>query len=424
MRVYSTTRVSWSFCATLLSALSMNVMLAASVVSADEIRYFTSGLPEVRQAAAAVELTDVSSDGVAPSMLPITAANCNGCCSPEPSCSANTAYDGDSALFCEFGSKLHRLRCCWDGLCNCGCDPCCKKWTVGAGMIYLAGPNLGNRTIVRDLNGNSLVDGSDYNLGYQGGPYFDLIRHGECFDIEFRYFEVDEWSGDVGPMSAPNGSFTQFLGAMGTFAPSTLSSHYGSELRSMELNLRRNMTGWLTVLAGFRYLEIDDNLTVSHFIAPGSDNPVEGVATQNRLYGFQLGVDAILWQYNRFRIEGFAKGGVYGNVRGVYAYGETSTDYLSSTYRDRYMSLIGEAGLFGVYQINNCLAIRGGYQGLWGDGLMTSASATSFIVPGLDLAYVPSPPMNGSDTNFYHGATVTIDYSWCGKRGFAKDCSK
>jgi hypothetical protein len=74
------------------------------------------------------------------------------------------------------------------------------------------------------------------------------------------------------------------------------------------------------------------------------------------------------------------------------------------TSRDNNTAFLGEIGLVGVYQLTDTIAIRGGYQLLWLDGVLASEQVqTTNILTG-----------TGSDVHgdvFYY-ALVGVEAQW------------
>lgn len=68
------------------------------------------------------------------------------------------------------------------------------------------------------------------------------------------------------------------------------------------------------MLAGFRYLELDDNFSL-HFTEGGVKGVTQdALVARNQLYGFQLGAQAALWRAGPWEIDGWVKAGIYGNA--------------------------------------------------------------------------------------------------------------
>lgn len=421
----------------LVASLCAIASLSALSATAGDVRFVTDGRVNPNAAnrvalASAFEpaepnaFVSAEEDALAPPAAPAAPG-----CSAEPgSCvdgglwtdgGCRLCSDCGPCLFCLMQDKWNCFHACLDSLCGCGCDPCCRTWTGRVGMIYLGHSRPDNAVLVREAipNGQPLINMGDFNLGYRGGPDVSLIRHGTYADVEARYFSIDQWTGQVGPISSANGAAVMFSSPTPSMPITTnVTATYGSELRNFELNLRRNHTERLTWIGGFRMIEVDDNINVWSNVGPGLTTIRSFSDTQNRLYGGQVGLDSILWSNNCLRLEGIGKIGVYGNSRGAsVGYVPQVGPQFYQNANDTRVALVGEASLIGVWQVNNCLSLRAGYSAFWIDGLATAASQTANLNPFGGVAYVGGTnSVHGSDTNFYHGATLMLEYAWCTKR--------
>jgi hypothetical protein len=244
-----------------------------------------------------------------------------------------------------------------------------------------------------------------------------LIGHGDCgYDLELSYFQVDGWSNDtlVEPynhwlvMKSPgflqtNQGFTQ-----------AMAWDYATRLYNAELNARWNLDCPLILLAGFRWLELRENLVGA--LEPPTfswEPPFWNGSTTNNLYGFQIGADGKLLDRGRFSIDGLLKAGIYDNeaeattgVSVIHKEVRTGTDSTSQT------AFVGETGLLCKFQFTKGLVLTAGYEVIWLQGVA--------LAPGqIQETYVTTVPKsvqaigtNCSSGVIYHGATVGLEYSF------------
>jgi len=127
-------------------------------------------------------------------------------------------------------------------------------WTFRGGAVVVQRQSDRPRKLATALvNTSVILEASQFKYAMQGGPDLDLIHHGDVLDLEFRYFAVDQLIATIGPISfspdvvAISARFKQlgFLGDATAFS----ASEY-SQLRSFELNCRKEITPFLTLLAG------------------------------------------------------------------------------------------------------------------------------------------------------------------------------
>lgn len=236
-----------------------------------------------------------------------------------------------------------------------------------------------------------------------------LSRH---FDngnsLEVGYAGVDRWNVEsVTP--TPPGDILRINAAIPAFAVAgtAIDAHYASQWHSFELNARHEFCQRrLAVLAGFRYAEVDEEWGFTLVgTAPLIPSLSLDTTTRNRLYGFQLGGQAVLWDRGGpLSIEGLGKAGVYGNHAAQDSrYTSLGTD-LPAGDTAASTAFLGELGLTGKYRITDRFSLRGGYRLLWIDGLALAPSqlaATNFVFGhGIDA----------SGDAFYHGAVVGLEY--------------
>ena len=181
--------------------------------------------------------------------------------------------------------------CCDEGCCS-SCF--CPRWTASAEFIILDRIGSVNQTLVERVPGNmppnspgtEALNSNDFQQGFAGGPRVGLIRHGDDgYDLELSYFQIDGWSSSrsVYPadpqdwqwltMTCP-GDFLQ----LNEKAGQGMAWAYASRLYNAELNVRWNPLSNVTMLAGFRWVNLRENLR-EHWSRPQSPG--------NRLSGIQ-----------------------------------------------------------------------------------------------------------------------------------------
>ena len=90
----------------------------------------------------------------------------------------------------------------------CGDCEHCPAWTFRGGAVRLQRRTdpprpLAVRHPVYGVT-ETVLDASQLNYPLRGGPDFDLIRHGESADLEFRFFAVDQSSSaSTRPLPTP-----------------------------------------------------------------------------------------------------------------------------------------------------------------------------------------------------------------------------
>jgi len=312
--------------------------------------------------------------------------------------------------------------CCDVGGCQ---SYCCPRWTASADFIILDRTGGVNQTLVSRVSGNDdpfrspgaeALNSNDFQQGFCGGPRVGLIRHGDCgYDLELLYFQIDGWSSNrsVGPDAPPDWLVMSAPGGFVQIQDSTTQAMawgYATKLNNTEINVRWNPCCQITLLAGFRWVELRENLQGA--LVPPTfswEPPFWITSVKNNLYGFQIGADGKLFDYGRFSIGGLAKAGIYDNqadeATGVSIFKVARPSYASTNRA----AFVGETGLQCKYQVTCNLAFKAGYEAIWLEGVALS--------PGqIQETYMTKPDIvqalgvNCNSGVFYHGATAGLEY--------------
>ena len=199
-----------------------------------------------------------------------------------------------------------------------------SRWTVSAEAIALERIGGVDRTLVARVPGTvpfklvpdapsvEAFNSSQFQQGFSAGPKIDLIYHGNSgYSAELSYFNIFNQSATrvIGPdnpadwllMKAPSPFWqTQDLPYQ------AMKWSAATNLYSAEANGRLALSSRVTVLAGFRWLQLNDNLL-------GTLTPVKiippfwNTSTENNLYGAQIGVDGKILELGRFSLNGLIK---------------------------------------------------------------------------------------------------------------------
>jgi hypothetical protein len=291
-----------------------------------------------------------------------------------------------------------------------------QTWAFRAGAIVLARGDDSTTPVAVSANGRTLttvIDASELNSPLRGGIEIDAVHRLAAFDVEFRYFSVDSSSGAtaVSPPSPPPdlpALGVAFVGAVGryiSFGSPVAVSEY-SELRSFELNFRRELSPFLTVLAGYRHLDLNEHILGAFGVfipaVPPDTFSVDGF---NRMDGFQLGGEAVLLRPNEgaFRIEGGAKVGVFGDAASNYG----SFDSLAATATGTHAVFMSEWSVAAVLQITPHLAARFGYEGLLLDGVALASQQVGVLNP-----FAHTGAVANTGTPIYQGLNANMEYAW------------
>jgi hypothetical protein len=278
-------------------------------------------------------------------------------------------------------------------------------------------------------SGVEALNSDQFRQGFSAGPKLSLTYHDDSgYGVELSYFDVLGLSAAkaIGPdnpadwlvMKAP-GSFWQTQ----DFPYQAMAWGDATSLYSAEVNGRLGRSPRLTVLAGFRWLQLNDELvgwlTPADRTAPdwkqhcslyglldlptdcpsayypggpaGSYPPFWQANTKNNLYGAQIGVDAKLLELGRFSLGGLIKAGVFDNNAEQTTVVSMAKQLYTAQAATNAAAFVGEAGLHAKYQLADGLALKVGYEALWLDGVA--------LAPGqIRETYTTSPSPSSPST--------------------------
>lgn len=334
-----------------------------------------------------------------------------------------------------------------------------QLWTVSVEAVVLERTSGAKRTLVErvpgtvpfyapaplydtaNAPGTEALNSAGLHHGFSVGPKVRLTYHDVFgYGAELVYFNTfdERTTRTIGPddpadwlvMKAP-GTFWQTQ----DFPYQAMAWSSATSLYSAELNGRRDFSLGVTLLAGFRWLQLNDELEgsvtpadrtvptwkltcpvcdlyhVTESATPGGNYPPFWTThTTNNLYGVQIGAAGTILQLGRFSFGGELKLGLFDNnaeqTTGVSMRKQIFPSH-SATNR---AAFAGDTGLQLEYQILEALALRAGYQALWFGGVAlapgqiqeTSTSQTTVRTLGVN---------RGSNVLF-HGATLGLKYSF------------
>ena len=292
------------------------------------------------------------------------------------------------------------------------CCVCPPKWSVRAGALFLERSRPDSGLLAFELGGPppELIRAQDFDFDTRAGAEISIIRHSilrSQTDLEVRYFGVDSWTATTPSTPSTNPVFnyaTPFF-----FAPpgTAISGSYHSELQNVEVNFRRHFHNWLQILAGMRYVQLDERLEMIQTVGGGPF--VASTDTKNELIGAQFGADILMLQRGRVGLETLLKAGIYNNSAKSHS---TATNagapvIPGSNASDDDVAFIGELGITGTYQFTNSLSLRGGYQILWTEGIATASEQIPISDPVAGSASIAL-----TDSPFYTGGFVNLQFQY------------
>lgn len=340
------------------------------------------------------------------------------------------------------------------------------RWSFSAETIVLGRAGGANQPLVSLVSGSQTFSAAQGAAGAEAfnsdqfrpalsvGPKVTLIyRDDGGFGAELSYFNIFNQSAtkSVGPngdwliMKAP-GIFTQTQ----DFADQAMVWRDATNLHGAEANGRLDLSSRVTVLAGFRWLQLNDSLAgsltpvdrattgwkigcsqgpdanTSKCTLPGIPaNPTSGpvvnsgpfwtTSTTNNLLGGQIGADVKLLERGRLSLEGIVKAGVFNN------YAEQSTGvsmekkmFPTHAAANR-AAFVGEADLQLKYRLTEGLALKLGYEALWFDGVALAPGQIQETYSSLLPNNQPTARALGVNTGssaLFQGASAGFEFSF------------
>ena len=288
--------------------------------------------------------------------------------------------------------------------------------------------------------GIEAFNSNQFQPGVSAGPKVSVSYRGDSgYGAELSYFNIFNQSASkaIGPdspadwlvMKAP-GSFWQTQ----DFAYQAMAWSSSTNLYSAEANGRIELIDRLSVLAGFRWLQLDDNLqgtltpadqtaaawkqtcyTCNIFqITPGGPAgnypPFWTTSTTNNLYGAQIGVDGKILEFGRLSLDGQIKVGLFDND----AEQSTGVSLRKVVYPSQaatnHAAFVSDAGLQLKYRVNSGLAVKVGYRALWFAGVASAPEQIqeTFTAPSA----VRALGVNCGSTMLFQGATAGLEHSF------------
>ncbi len=305
----------------------------------------------------------------------------------------------------------------------CGCCCCGPRFYAQAeALFFTRDSRLNDVPVVIQVTdeANAFPGATLLTLGAVGGNNSDpglRLTFGwfvdDCRAWEVTYFGL--WDlGGAATVNGPNNLAIPGdlgLASLDFFAADTITLTYNSRLNNAELNhvwLRGNN---LSLLAGFRYVSLEDALNLQATDADtGTSN--YNVTSRNNLYGGQVGARwARAQAWRRFGFDTTAKAGLFYNDASQTQFVE---DFPGGGFFLRpavsssgdALAFVGDINLSATYQLTNSWFVRLGYNFLWIEGVAVAPGQFDFT----------DTPASGTATNFdglfLHGVNVGFEGRW------------
>ena len=254
--------------------------------------------------------------------------------------------------------------------------------------------------------------GNDFDGGF--GTRITLGRRQDAASgREFSYFgvyDIDAGGTTTDPLARIQPQFTTggtFLNPgdiSGFFNTTTLTEESETFFHSIEYN--RVRWGWdvVKVLAGIRYIYLEDNYN-AQTQALGGQTAALDVEAYNNLIGPQIGGELFYDVGYRWSLSGFAKvAWLLNTSRAELSVVNNGFESLDIGDTDTSGAFLLDLGITGHYQLSSRARFRLGYNLLFIDGVSTSEDA-------IPLTFSPLlDPSTGDDEVFFHGLSLGLEF--------------
>lgn len=286
-------------------------------------------------------------------------------------------------------------------------------WTARIGAIFLNRGGPRGTLLAFNEGGDAVLKSGQFDFSIPWGMEIDVIRHrinGSAWGLEGRYFGVSDFNASTSTLLDTD-AYLPYINPIGApYAPTNLDAKYQtSNLLNFELNARHQVNQDLQLLVGFRHVRFSEDMSIHLASDPFSYFSDHQIGARNNLYGAQLGADARLWQQGRFRLEGLAKAGLFGNQSSnsvfVLLQDEVPAVYASSASQTQ-AAFLGELGLTGLYRITDYVAFRATYQAFWLEGVALASDQIASSDPVTGAGAV-----NNNGGVVFYGAFLGLEFT-------------
>jgi hypothetical protein len=264
--------------------------------------------------------------------------------------------------------------------------------------------NLEPNDVLFRTNGVPVFNTADFNVPVEAGIRAGVVLSSPCGnDWIGEYFGVHSFQ-DNALRTDPIGVVPIFFGQLGPVLPA-ITAEYESTLDSAELYVRTRQSRRIAPLAGIRYLQLEEEFNVMQ-------DPVARQGwyseTDNDLFGFQFGLQGLLFEYGPWRMETMLKAGPFYNSADVHAFVNPAgqATFITRHASSSHTAFLGELRVGLVWRLGRRVNFRLGYDALWLSGIAQGPNQTNNVSFATNLQVVDL-----SDVLF-QGGHIGFDLSW------------
>ncbi|MFM8760850.1 MAG: hypothetical protein ACKOD7_04815 [Polynucleobacter victoriensis] len=299
-----------------------------------------------------------------------------------------------------------------------------------------------------------VFNSNQFNQGFAVGPKVSLnYKDDSGYGLELLYFNVLNLTASktVGPENPANWYIMKAPGFWQTQDFPYQGMTWGSttNLYNAEANAKSKVTKGVSLLAGFRWIQLNDSLTGSltpadknvpawkpdpnsHTLPPCGDPtldyigtcsgasgaqvsgypPFWNTSTTNNLFGLQAGAEGTLIELGQLSLSGTLKAGVYNNRATQSDWVSLEKNLYSSSATRNRASFVGDGSLQLKYAIFNGVTVKVGYEILWLDKVALAPGQIPQVYSGSNPSKVTASNVNAGSNILFQGGTVGMEYSF------------
>jgi hypothetical protein len=311
----------------------------------------------------------------------------------------------------------------------CGEAPCCFDacrfpclYVQADGLFWQrVGVGCNQAAVINTTTGDTRLATNDPNFDLAGGTrvLVGWQPHGcsHCCAWELSYFGIFNWNANTVVTGSGDLAIPGDLGLASNnfFGADEISLRYRSELHNVEFNCIKSCCldcTRLDVIAGFRYVRLNDSLSIVATDAQESTSSYD-INAHNDLYGLQLGGRLTRPICCRWGLQLTGKAGIFYNDAHqnqlATDFPDTPSPFIlrNSSGSGGSVAMLGEIGVVLIRPINDCWALRIGYNAIGIGGLALAADQLDFTD-----TFSSGTGIHNTGWIFAHGGLVGVQAAW------------
>lgn len=284
------------------------------------------------------------------------------------------------------------------------CDGAAPRYRLRAGAVWMQRVK-DDWNVLIESTANPLRQLNADRFDFDWEPGLDLSFSRICWDdhqCEIRFLGLREF--EAGQQIDIQGSDVRINSSPPVFVPAvnSIDSNHSCDLYGFELNWHYVTYRPFNYIFGFRYLGLDEQMSAL-LNTPVQTHGLQ-VATQNRLYGMQFGIESVpeLPLFDWHCLTWFAKAGIFGNDADQKTVLATSQLGQIVNESPDTSAVVWEFGVGLDLPLSDCVSVQGGYSALIVDRIAVAADQLETI------DFLQASGSDNRGTVMFHGASLFL----------------